>query len=32
MDAFEFINQYNNFLQEIEDALKPELLPIWIFR
>jgi hypothetical protein len=28
MDPFEFINHYNNFLQEIEGIVKPELLPI----
>ena len=28
MDAFEFINQYNNYLQEIETVIKPELFRI----
>ena len=28
MDAFEFISNYNKFLEEIENVIKPELLPI----
>ena len=28
MDAFEFINQYEDFLKEIEQVIKPELLPV----
>lgn len=28
MDAFEFIAQYENFIQEIENIIKPELLPM----
>ncbi|MFZ4402069.1 MAG: hypothetical protein ACOYO1_18715 [Bacteroidales bacterium] len=27
MDAFEFISNYNKFLEEIENVIKPELLP-----
>ena len=28
MDAFEFIDKYYGFLEEIETVIKPELLPI----
>jgi hypothetical protein len=28
MDAFEFINQYEILIQEIECVIKPELLPV----
>jgi len=28
MDALEFISQYNNYLQEIEEVIKPKLLPV----
>jgi len=28
MNAFEFVNYYEKFLQEIESVIKPELLPI----
>ena len=28
MDALEFISQYNNYLQEIEMVIKPELLSV----
>ncbi|MDD3321200.1 MAG: hypothetical protein PHS59_07135 [Paludibacter sp.] len=27
MDAIEFVNEYQNFLYEIESIIKPELLP-----
>lgn len=28
MDAFEFVMCYEKFLQEIENVIKPELLPV----
>jgi len=28
MDAMEFISKYNKFLEEIEQVIKPELLPV----
>jgi len=28
MDAMEFIGKYNKFLEEIEQVIKPELLPV----
>ena len=28
MDAFEFINHYEDFLKEIEQVIKPELLTV----
>ena len=28
MDAFEFISNYNKYVEEIEQVIKPELLPI----
>ena len=28
MDAFEFINKYETFIEEIEQVIKPELLPV----
>ena len=28
MDAFEFIAQYEDFLKEIEQVIKPEFLPV----
>jgi hypothetical protein len=27
MDAFEFISNYNKYVEEIENVIKPELLP-----
>lgn len=29
MDAFEFVINYQKFLQEIENSIKPELLPVF---
>ena len=28
MDAFEFISNYNKYVEEIEQVIKPELLPV----
>ena len=28
MDAFEFVYCYNKFIEEIEQVIKPELLPV----
>ena len=28
MDAFDFVNSYDKFIEEIESVIKPELLPI----